>query len=51
MGEAPRDLSWLSLKLFLFEGVDEFYGGEEPDAFAVVLDGLAELYDFLSDGD
>ena len=34
------DLSWLSLKLFLFEGVDKFDGGEEPDALAVVLDGL-----------
>ena len=40
MGEARRDLSGLSLKLFLFEGVDEFDGGEEPDALAVVLDGL-----------
>ena len=40
MGEAPRDLSWLSLKLFLFEGVDKFDGGEESDALAVVLDGL-----------
>jgi hypothetical protein len=40
VGEAPRDLSGLSLKLFLFEGVDEFDGGEEPDALAVVLDGL-----------
>ena len=25
---------------FLFEGVDEFDGGEEPDALAVMLDGL-----------
>ena len=40
MGEAPRDQSGLSLKLFLFEGVDEFDGGEEPDALAVALDGL-----------
>jgi hypothetical protein len=24
----------------LFEGVDEFDGGEEPDALAVALDGL-----------
>jgi hypothetical protein len=40
VGEAPRDLSRLSLKLFLFEGVDEFDGGEEPDALAVALDGL-----------
>ena len=40
MGEAPRDLSWLSLKLFLFEGVDKFDGGEEPDTLAVVLNGL-----------
>ena len=36
----PGDLSWLSLKLFLFEGVDEFDGGEEPDTLAVVLNGL-----------
>jgi polysaccharide biosynthesis protein PelG len=28
------------LKLFLFESVDEFDGGEEPDALAMVLDGL-----------
>ena len=29
-----------ALKLFLFEGVDEFDGGEEPDALAMMLDGL-----------
>src|SRR5271156_2228325 len=40
VGEPRRDLSGLSLKLFLFEGVDEFDGGEEPDALAVLLDGL-----------
>ena len=40
MREPRRDLSWLSLKLFLFEGVDEFDGGEEPDALAVVLNSL-----------
>src|SRR5271156_3530152 len=40
VGEPRRDLSGLSLKLFLFEGVDEFDGGEEPDALAVMLDGL-----------
>ena len=40
VGEAPRDLSWLSLKLFLFEGIDEIDGGEEPHALAVVLNGL-----------
>ena len=40
VGEAPRDLSGLSLKLFLFEGVDELDGGEESDALAVVFDGL-----------
>ena len=40
VGEPRRDLSRLSLKLFLFEGVDELDGGEEPDALAVVLDGL-----------
>jgi hypothetical protein len=28
------------LKLLLFETIDEFDGGEEPDAPAVVLDGL-----------
>ena len=28
------------MKLFLFERVDEFDGGEEPDALAVMLDGL-----------
>ena len=34
------DLPGLALVLFLFEGVDEFDGGEEPDALAVMLDGL-----------
>ena len=38
MGEPGGDLSWLALKLLLFESVDEFDGGEEPDALAVVLD-------------
>jgi hypothetical protein len=28
------------LVLFLFEGVDEFDGGEEPYALAATLDGL-----------
>src|SRR5271165_1301461 len=40
VGEAAGDLSWLSLKLFLFEGVDKFDGGEEPHALAMVLNGL-----------
>ena len=40
MGEARRDLPWLSLQLFLFKSVDEFDSGEEPDALAVLLDGL-----------
>ncbi len=40
VGEALRDLSRPSLKLFLLEGVDEFDGGEEPDALAMMLDGL-----------
>src|ERR1700722_10655075 len=40
VGEPRRDLSWLSLKLFLLEGVDEFDGGEEPDALAMVFDRL-----------
>jgi hypothetical protein len=39
-GKPPRDLARLSLKLFLFEGVDELYGREEPDALSVMLDGL-----------
>src|SRR5664279_1653522 len=37
VGKPPGDLSRLSLKLFLFEGVDEFDGGEEPDALAVMF--------------
>src|SRR5882757_6259505 len=40
VGESRRNLSWLALKLLLFESVDEFDGGEESDALAVVLDGL-----------
>ena len=40
IGEPPSDLPSPSLKLFLFEGVDEFNGREEPDALAVVFDGL-----------
>src|ERR1700730_3486941 len=40
VGEPRRDLSGFALKLFLLEGVDEFDGGEEPDALAMVLDGL-----------
>jgi hypothetical protein len=37
----PSELPRLSLELFLFEGVDEFDRGEEPDALAMMLDGLA----------
>ena len=40
VGEPRRDLARFALKLFLFESVDEFDGGEEPDALAVMLDGL-----------
>src|SRR5271154_5011184 len=40
VGEPGGDLAWFALKLLLFEGVDEFDGGEEPDALAVMLDGL-----------
>jgi hypothetical protein len=36
---ARRDLAGVALKLLLFESVDEFDGGEEPDALAVMLDG------------
>jgi hypothetical protein len=35
IGRPAGDLSWLSLKLFLFESVDEFDGREEPDTLAV----------------
>src|SRR6202161_933915 len=40
MGEPGGDLAWFALKLLLFEGVDEFDGGEEADALAMMLDGL-----------
>ena len=40
MGESGGDLSWFALKLLLFESVDQFNGGEEADALAVVLDRL-----------
>src|SRR5580692_7839176 len=40
VGEPRRDLAGFALKLLLFEGVDEFDGGEEPNALAVLLDGL-----------
>ena len=40
VGKAPRNLAGLPLVLFLFESVDEFDGGEEPYALAMMLDGL-----------
>jgi hypothetical protein len=40
VGEPGGDLAWFALKLLLFESVDEFDGGEEADALAVVLDRL-----------
>ena len=40
IGEPPCDLAIFPLALLLFEGVDEFDGGEEPDALAVMFDGL-----------
>src|SRR3984885_11666659 len=40
VGEPRRDLAGFGLKLLLFESVDEFDGGEEPDALAVMLDRL-----------
>src|SRR5271154_6748596 len=40
MGEPARDLSGPSLKLLLFEGVDELDRREEANALAVVFDGL-----------
>ena len=32
VGEPSRDLARFALKLLLFESIDEFDGGEEPDA-------------------
>ena len=40
VGEPRRDLAGSALKLLLFESVDEFDGGEEPYALAVMFDGL-----------
>ena len=40
IGEPPCDLAGFPLALLLFESVDEFDGGEEPDALAMVLDRL-----------
>ena len=40
IGEPPCDLPGFPLALLLFEGVDEFDGGEEPNALAVMFDGL-----------
>jgi hypothetical protein len=38
VGKASRNLPGPSLKLFLFEGVDEFDSREEPNALAVMFD-------------
>ena len=40
VSEPGRDLARFALKLLLFKSVDEFDGGEEPNALAVVLDRL-----------
>jgi len=40
VGKSRRDPAGFVLKLLLFESVDEFDVGEEPDALAVMLDGL-----------
>src|ERR1700678_863213 len=40
VGEPGCDLARFALKLLLFESVDEFDRGEEPNALAVMLDGL-----------
>jgi len=40
VGEPGRDLARFALKLLLFKSVDEFDRGEEPNALAVMLDGL-----------
>src|SRR6202167_5868621 len=40
VGEPGGDLSWFALKLLWFKSVDEFDGGEEADALAMMLDRL-----------
>ena len=40
IGEPPCDLASFPLALLLFEGVDELDRGKEPNALAVLLDGL-----------
>jgi hypothetical protein len=40
VGEPGGDLAGFALKLLLFESVDEFDGGEEADALAMVLNRL-----------
>src|SRR5271170_240787 len=40
VSEPGRDLARFALKLLLFKSVDEFDRGEEPNALAVMLDGL-----------
>ena len=40
VSEPGCDLARFALKLLLFESVDEFDRGEEPNALAVMLDGL-----------
>ena len=40
MSEPAGDLAGLSLRLLLFDGVDEFDGGEEADPPVMMLDGL-----------
>ena len=40
VGEPGGDLARFALKLLLFKSVDEFDRGEEPNALAVMLDGL-----------
>ena len=40
VGEPGGGLSWFALKLLLFKSVDEFDGGEEADALAMMLNRL-----------
>jgi hypothetical protein len=40
VGEPGGDLARFALKVLLFKSVDQFNGGEEADALAVVLDRL-----------
>ena len=43
MDEPAGDLAGAPLGFFLFKRIDQFDGGEEPDALAVMLDGWTPI--------